>query len=435
MHSAPVIVGTNNRTDNKIETVYVGDVYGMLHAIDPETGNEKWAYIPRNLLGKLKNDRTDPQAIQDFAAVDASATVKDIFYDHDNNPDTPSVWRTILVCPEGLGGYYIFALDVTNPDDPLVLWEITDTDSSGGGMGHSRRAALNRVKWPIKNQQGEITSYIAKWIVFTASGYADIAEDHGGINIYAFDLITGDKLWHFSSEYTDSVNDIPGAVTLFDMNGDNFIDRIYVGDMNGRLWEINAVDGTNPNGKDGDQEIPLWNCGVGNPISVSPSIKAIHGNVLLIFGTGGTNWASDEKSYAVYAINAKVKKDEKTYAEGAAKLMWKLDLGIGEKCWSSPSIAAGQIYFATTFGAIESGNPGDNIAKAGQKTGNLYSLDMKTGNRIWTINDIGKTRGAVFVDRQHIYLSSIDNKIIQVGGEDFSAGRADNVVKTYWREL
>ncbi|NOR66983.1 MAG: hypothetical protein GQ528_06485, partial [Woeseiaceae bacterium] len=100
MHSAPVIIraGDNRVGGDRKEVAYVGDLYGMLHAIETATGDEKWAYIPSNLLERLQNDRTDPNAEANFAAVDGSPTAKDIYYDHDG--DGVSEWRTILVCAQ-----------------------------------------------------------------------------------------------------------------------------------------------------------------------------------------------------------------------------------------------------------------------------------------------------------------------------------------------
>jgi len=414
MHSAPVIVDSNSRTgDSRTEIAYVGDLYGMLHAIDIQDGEEKWAFIPRNLLGKLKNDRTDPNAVQNFAAVDGSPTAKDVYYDHDNDPETDKVWRTILVCPEGSGGNYIFALDVTDPDAWSVLWEVTDTESPG--MGNAYRAAIGKVKLPVYDEE-EFSNYEIKWMVFVATGYASMVDQHGGINVFAYDL-SGQKQWKFSREYADAVNDIPGAVTLFDTDGDTFVDRVYVGDMNGRMWELNAVDGTNPNG-----ENPLWNCGVGKPISASPAITRLHnGHVVVIFGTGGTDWASNEQAYAMYAVDA---------TDGT--LLWQLDLAVGEKVWSSATIAAGQVLFATAFGTMESANPRGDMGY----TGKLRSVNLESGSESWSMDNIGKARGSLYVDRQHAYLSAIPNEIIQIGGEDFSsAGSANNVILRAWRQL
>jgi len=139
MHSAAAIVrdGTkDSRFLGREEMAYVGDMNGMLHAVKTATGEEKWAYIPSNLLPKLKNVRGDPAAVQDFAAVDASPTVKNIYYDFSYDPEAetqqsynPS-WYSILVCPQGFGGNSIFALDVTDPDNWEVLWETDGASQS-----------------------------------------------------------------------------------------------------------------------------------------------------------------------------------------------------------------------------------------------------------------------------------------------------------------
>ncbi|MGA1870730.1 MAG: pilus assembly protein [bacterium] len=438
MHSAPVIVEDNTRNSrmpSRKEMAYVGDVDGILHAINTSTGEEKWAFIPPNLLGKLKNDRTDPLAVQDFAAVDGSPAAKDVFYDHDGDGD--SEWRTILVCTEGFGGNYLFALDVTDPNNWSYLWETTDPYARGGGMGHAYRCAINRVKAPVLNEKEEVIGYEGKYMIFVATGFADIVSNHGGINVFAFDLKTGTKVWRFSQEYANSVNDIPGAVTLFDHDGDSFIDNVYVGDMNGRIWELNALDGSNPNGTEEigckEYEIPLYNVGVANPISVSPAIiRNCLNHVVLIFGTGGADWASDERAYALYAVDVSDKLDNKTYAAGAASPLWQIDLAIGEKVWSAPTVAAGRVFFATSFGTMESSDLRVDLMV---RRGNLYCVDLIHGSELWTLTDIGKTRGSIFVDRKHVYISTIDNQIIQVGNEDFSKGNVSNVNLKAWKQL
>jgi len=111
-----------------------------------------------------------------------------------------------------------------------------------------------------------------------------------------------------------------------------------------------------------------------------------------------------------------------------------VDLDVGEKVWSAPTIAAGEIFAATTFGTMESSNPRDDLSVEGH-TGNLYSIDLKDGSVSWSISDIGKTRSSLYVDRQHVHLTTIDNQVIQVGDENFSAGNANNVVLKAWRDL
>ncbi|MGA1870714.1 MAG: PQQ-binding-like beta-propeller repeat protein [bacterium] len=245
-------------------------------------------------------------------------------------------------------------------------------------------------------------------------------------------------MWNFSQEYANAINDIPGAVTLFDHDGDNFVDKVYVGDMNGRMWELDAHDGSNPNGTEEilgvECEIPLYNVGnVNHPISVSPAIiRNSMNHVVLIFGTGGSDWASDEQNYALYAIDVTDKLENKTYAAGAASTLWKIDLAEGEKVWSAPTVAAEQVFFATSFGTMESSDLRVDLMI---KTGHLYCVDIADGSEEWTLNNIGKTRGSIFVDRRHIYVSTIDNEVIQIGGEDFSDGSISGVILKAWKQF
>jgi Tfp pilus tip-associated adhesin PilY1 len=276
-------------------------------------------------------------------------------------------------------------------------------------------------------------------VVFVSTGYAQIAVNHGGIHVFAYDLKTGSQLWAFSADYADAVNDIPGAVTSFDTEGDSFVDRVYVGDMNGRLWELDAVDGSNPNGTEtiGDEvkEIPLFNAGVGYPISVSPAIFKTNGHMYLVFGTGGTDWAADDQTYAIYAVDAADKQTSPTYAAGAGTVLWQVDLAAGEKVWSTPTIANGYIFVATAYGTMEGGDPRLDVPAEGQDSGNLRKLKLTDGALAWKLTDIGKVRGSIFVDRQHAYMTTIDGQIIQIGGSDFASGTGNRVVLRTWRQM
>lgn len=142
--------------------VYVGANDGMLHAFvvgvwdnntstwvyDPshttygsQIGKEIWAYVPSNLLAELKNlakpDYGHPSACAHRTMVDLSPAAWDVFIDHDG--DGNREWRTVLVGGERGGGDVYFAVDVTDPDNPKVLWEYSAlrnlvVDASTGKM-------------------------------------------------------------------------------------------------------------------------------------------------------------------------------------------------------------------------------------------------------------------------------------------------------------
>ncbi len=85
--------------------IFFGANDGMIHAIDARTGYEVWAFIPYNLLPKLKT-LLDGQSVERFDYfVDGSPKIADV--------KIHGVWRTLLVIGEGYGGTFYQAFDVT----------------------------------------------------------------------------------------------------------------------------------------------------------------------------------------------------------------------------------------------------------------------------------------------------------------------------------
>src|SRR5262249_41036311 len=85
--------------------IFVGANDGMLHAIDARTGYEVWAFIPYNLLPKLRT-LLDGQPVEQF----------DYFVD--SSPKLAEVkigghWRSLVIVGEGPGGTFYQAFDVT----------------------------------------------------------------------------------------------------------------------------------------------------------------------------------------------------------------------------------------------------------------------------------------------------------------------------------
>ena len=98
-----------------------------------------------------------------------------------------------------------------------------------------------------------------KFVAIFGAGYDTSQEDYqyttdsSGNGVYMLELETGNLLW--SAGIKDSGadwqhpfmnNSIPSDITVLDMNGDSFADRMYFGDMGGRMWRLDIWHGQPP---------------------------------------------------------------------------------------------------------------------------------------------------------------------------------------------
>jgi len=134
-----------------VSMVFFGSNDGMLHAVldsvDPDLdtagdethpGTEAWAFIVPDHLPRLK-DIVEGSGHQYF--VDSSPQVyikdvnrngileEDVDSDGDGDVDADDRDRVIIVCGQRKGGASYFALEVTEPDNPVFLWRISPDSS------------------------------------------------------------------------------------------------------------------------------------------------------------------------------------------------------------------------------------------------------------------------------------------------------------------
>ena len=136
-----IVANKNRRT-----LIWVGSNDGMMHALDARTGVEVYAFIPFNLLAKLKT-LPDGQAVgsPDYF-VDSSPKLADVRIGTavaNCAASLTTCWRTYLFFGQGLGGTFYQALDVTLDDMDI-----------GGASGDGHRGADAGVL--RRRQQGEI---------------------------------------------------------------------------------------------------------------------------------------------------------------------------------------------------------------------------------------------------------------------------------------
>ncbi len=90
---------------NRRAMIFFGANDGMIHALDARTGYEVWAFIPYNLLPKLRV-LSDGQPVDQFDYfVDSSPKIAEVKLN--------GTWKTLLLIGEGPGGTFYQAFDVT----------------------------------------------------------------------------------------------------------------------------------------------------------------------------------------------------------------------------------------------------------------------------------------------------------------------------------
>ena len=113
------------------EVVFAGANNGIVHAFDTSNGEELWGFIPPSVIGNLeKIPSSKANTSNAIYGVDGSPVVKDIYFDDTpNDGSTNPRWRTVLLGGLGSGGQGLYALDITDINNPKHLFAINHDGS------------------------------------------------------------------------------------------------------------------------------------------------------------------------------------------------------------------------------------------------------------------------------------------------------------------
>jgi len=155
-----------NDNKNRQKRLYFQSNSGMLHAIDPESdGFEKWAFIPPNILarGRLLGLKAYFENQGSVNLLDGTPSVPRYLLDGPLVAEDVVLtggWSTVLFGCLGYGGHGMYALDVTDPDDPVFLWAVENNvvspDDSSVLPGEERKIHYWQKDTTVKVQH---TSY------------------------------------------------------------------------------------------------------------------------------------------------------------------------------------------------------------------------------------------------------------------------------------
>jgi outer membrane protein assembly factor BamB len=412
-------------------------------------------------------------------SVDSSPAIGDFFVDDDNDPATPNVWKTILVGTavvfspgqgrESANQGAVFAMDVTDPYSPKLLWERTykdkinlaalkiernyypkGADQNGGhfpatyinaenalldvNMGNSRGAAVGRVRVGAK-----LSTYVfltSRWINQVDTGTAGNPHHVWGLSAHALDFMTGDIVWSTKVLYTgdaEGVNETPAIPSLMDIDDTGTQDYVVFGDMQGRLWILRTSDGRSLTGdspayvvKDSGEK-PM---GVREPIGASVSVYRNY----IVFGTGARDSLTDESTtqYHVYALQVTPSGVVSLWKDNVRGKDAPITLNTGEKIWCAPLMdPAGNIYIATGQGYSDVGRP--DLVRNNSKGRFILASRASGAIQGSPVTFAGAVVGGMDIENRHAYLITYDGSVVQIGGNDFASSNAQgNPIKILW---
>ncbi|RNC73170.1 MAG: pilus assembly protein PilY [Desulfuromonadales bacterium] len=307
--SSPVVYGPpdGSYTDNaykqfkkdhkdRQELILVGANDGMLHAFDAASGDEAWAFIPNMLLNKLKLLRNDPYAHTSY--VNGAITVADAYIQSkkvDGTTVGSTEWRSIAVCGLRDGGKGFFALDITDPANPIPLWELTATSSTpSNGLGYSFGTPLI-LKLRDKDAAGGF-----RWVTALANGYEGPTSRKAASLIIA-DLATGAVVSEIvvdNTAFSGSSSNGLASPAAIDKDMDGFADTLYAGDLNGNMWRFDVSSA-----KAADWKADcIFAAGASQPITTAPDVVVRLGYQYVFFGTGKYLDEGDKTTFATQSF-------------------------------------------------------------------------------------------------------------------------------------
>ena len=300
LHSRPAVVNYNRHGNDDDVYVYYGSNDGMFRAVkggfnqsdvsEPEPGKEAWAFLPEEFFSKLKRMRNNEPLISSsnkkpyFADGSIGTFVKD---DGPTGPDgiidpaNSDVDDTVQIfISMRRGGRFIYALDVSTPSDPKLLWRHSNTDTGWGELGFSwSLPRVTTIEMDHDNNNGTPPQEVR--VLIFGAGYDPTPEDVDpaiitgssatavsvgaanyarsmGRGIFIVNAQTGAIIWEAGPSGSDPTANplatqvyrsvsgmdyaIPSDVTVITDRNGTVDNRAYVGDTGGIIWRVDFSD-------------------------------------------------------------------------------------------------------------------------------------------------------------------------------------------------
>ena len=490
LHSRPAVINysRNGLLDENDVYAFYGSNDGVFRAVKGGTaadgGTEVWGFIPRELFGKLKRLRDGTPSISPASKkpyfIDGSVSV----YQNDVNKDGALVHtdgdKVYLFIGMRRGGRFLYALDVSNPDDPKMLWRKNNTSFGYAELGQTWSepfvAKLPAFTNPVLITGAGydaavedvmpclVTSSNNLGVTWTSGG--TVTHTAGGCSVtggtsvttsrtmgravMVIDAVNGNLLWQAGASVSGAADDltvsgmdysISSDIAVIDTNFDGLQDTGYVGDNGGNMWRLNMNDADPAN----------WTvqhiASIGGHTAATRRKLQHRPDVVyakdgggyfsaILFGSGDREHPFDATvTNQFYMLKDRgagttvVESDlfDATAATGVNGFGYKITLAAGEKSVSSTVTASGIAYFNTNQPSVS--------AAAGACSSNLgiarqYEIDYLTAKAANTT-----VAGTEITARSSVYpgggyLPSPVPVVVRLNGKNHIGVIAGTSVKT-----
>ena len=421
--------------------IFVGANDGMIHAIDARTGYEVWAFIPYNLLPKLRA-LSDGQPVEQFDYfVDSSPKLAEVkINDH---------WRSLMLIGQGQGGTFYQAFDVTeagmgvSPDqdglsavnsllaqfdtpnesisfkwsfpnyshfDPTYTATLTVTDGTPGGrikfFGDVSAGATYAEKtvgfsWSDP-AVGPLNMDRSTNAVIVGSGYFPDVEavipnrgasaPKAGQVMYLLNADTGELIGNSSGGSCSGSgclavgdvasngrkNALQADPTAAGDNGSFVVNKAFLGDIDGKYWRLN-FDAAGAITK--TQMIDT-----AQPIYSSSALLFIGSTDVYMFFTTGSDLLPSSApggtgTFKLYGLKNGTGAGTTMFTQNLTTVTNSAGVATGERPSTAPSVAGDIVFFTTTNESA--------LTPCNDFTANLYAVTY-TGSAAYDSNGNGK---------------------------------------------
>jgi Tfp pilus tip-associated adhesin PilY1 len=436
LHSRPLVV---NYGDSRGIAVFYGSNDGLFRAVNGNqtaaigsvpAGGELWSLILPDHYGAINRQRLASPELKFPASTLSSAQPKDYFIDgptgaYQKLTPTGTIDKAYIYLTMRRGGRFLYAVDVSTPTAPVVLWKKDVTSTGFEELGQT----WSRPRVTLLETDAAASSPTPVLIFGAGYDTAQDAEPPGtdtmGRGIYVVNALNGNLIWSATKSCTTSATclnvadmkyAIPSEIAFVDRNYNGYTDKMYFGDLGGNVWRVDVKTatsnwavtklaalgcatgacsaGTTPRKfffppsvltvregagsfdaisiVSGDREHPLKSTATGSSYNVADRFFMLMDRGTTVGGTGTTGITADPMFNATST----------QYIDDGANSGFYISFATGEKGVNAPLAVNGNIFFATNRPVDRTATCAANLGQAkayavspflGSSTSNILS--------------------------------------------------------------